>query len=372
MKHDFTEIIMNRLEEYFPGESEDVFNSSELIRYINQKTRSASSGSKSRGSFGNLYAIYVLVEHYRDMSLSPEDYINSGGANYSNLLERTRRLPFGSKIQNHSLNSRMNDEYKKYFPESEIVPIVRDVAKQKYWINPKAIFINIGRVVDISSVVIDIIERYIETKQSSLSRFISQCEILLTGEESDIDAISFIDSLLEPNVDARIFEIVAFAILKEKYSDEKVWFGFTRESIEEHALKLYKTGRTNANDGGIDYVMKPLGRFFQVTETLDVKKYFLDIDKIERFPISFVIKTNLDKKTVLEIFRRDAKKIYSVDYVVESYMASIEDIINISDLTQFFRLLVAEARQGNVLSEILKQARMEFHYQESDPATDIS
>lgn len=56
-------------------------------------------------------------------------------------------------------------------------------------------------------------------------------------------------------------------------------------------MHLYKTGRTNANDGGIDFVMRPLGRFFQVTETLDFKKYFLDIDKIERFPLSFVIKS---------------------------------------------------------------------------------
>ena len=37
---------------------------------------------------------------------------------------------------------------------------------------------------------------------------------------------------------------------------------------------LYKTGRTNANDGGIDFVLKPLGKFLQVTETLDFKKYF--------------------------------------------------------------------------------------------------
>jgi hypothetical protein len=56
-------------------------------------------------------------------------------------------------------------------------------------------------------------------------------------------------------------------------------------------LKLYKTGRTNANDGGIDFVMKPLGRFFQVTETLDFKKYFLDIDKIQKYPVTFVIKS---------------------------------------------------------------------------------
>jgi len=46
--------------------------------------------------------------------------------------------------------------------------------------------------------------------------------------------------------------------------------------VKEDFLILYKTGRTNANDVGIDFVMKPLGRFFQVTETLDVRKYFLD------------------------------------------------------------------------------------------------
>ena len=30
-----------------------------------------------------------------------------------------------------------------------------------------------------------------------------------------------------------------------------------------------KNGRTNENDGGIDFVVRPLGRFFQITETLD-------------------------------------------------------------------------------------------------------
>ena len=37
--------------------------------------------------------------------------------------------------------------------------------------------------------------------------------------------------------------------------------------------------------------MTPLGRFFQVTETTDVNKYFLDIDKVQRFPITFVVKS---------------------------------------------------------------------------------
>ena len=45
-------------------------------------------------------------------------------------------------------------------------------------------------------------------------------------------------------------------------------------------MELYKTGRVGANDGGIDFVLRPHGRFFQATEVLDFGKYFLDIDKI--------------------------------------------------------------------------------------------
>ena len=62
---------------------------------------------------------------------------------------------------------------------------------------------------------------------------------------------------------------------------------------------MYKTGRTNANDGGIDFVMRLVGRFFQVTEVNSYDKYLLDIDKVMHFPISFVIKTRLGKERVL-------------------------------------------------------------------------
>ena len=38
------------------------------------------------------------------------------------------------------------------------------------------------------------------------------------------------------------------------------YWGFDINKIKEDNLTLYKTGRTNANDGGIAFVMKPLGR----------------------------------------------------------------------------------------------------------------
>lgn len=81
----------------------------------------------------------------------------------------------------------------------------------------------------------------------------------------------FIVSLLAPNVDARLFEIISYAILKYYYNEQTIVWGYAWDHLKEEKLKLYKTGRTNANDGGIDFVMKPLGRFFQVTETLDFK-----------------------------------------------------------------------------------------------------
>jgi len=80
--------------------------------------------------------------------------------------------------------------------------------------------------------------------------------------------------LIAPEKDARIFEIVSYAVLKQYYAEKTIFIGWERNDIREEILRLYKTGRTNANDGGIDFVMRPLGRFFQVTETLDVKKYF--------------------------------------------------------------------------------------------------
>lgn len=104
----------------------------------------------------------------------------------------------------------------------------------------------------------------------------------------------FILRLLAPNADARIFEIVSYAILKYFYHDQTVYFGFELDQLEKSPLTLYKTGRTNANDGGIDFVMKPLGRFFQVTETLDVRKYFLDIDKIEQ--LSYLLRHQVYKR----------------------------------------------------------------------------
>jgi hypothetical protein len=365
MKHHFTETIRKILSENFGENADAIFNGSKLLQYINQKTVSANKGSKARGSFGNLYAIYVLVEDYLNQDFDKSGgYSKYEGAKFSELLKRQRELPFGAKLQNHALNQRMNQEFKKFFPTCSHIPIIRVPDTKLYRINTNLIELNIsGTVFNISRTIIEIIEAYIDSKKSAFKSFMDTCERLKDIENEKPDKIkSFILSLLEPNVDARIFEIVSYAILKAYYKFQKIYFGFSEDSIQTEHLKLYKTGRTNANDGGIDFVMRPLGRFFQVTETTDVKKYFLDIDKLEKFPITFVVKSTETVNDLTQRIREGAKEQYSVDSVVDKYISCIEEIINVQKLKS--NLLVVERKEAisDVLNEIILQSKLEFNY----------
>ena len=209
-----------------------------------------------------------------------------------------------------------------------------------------------------------IIESYIETKTVAFESFIEKCEQLKSIAKEDTDEIeSFILGLLAPNEDARLFEIVSYSILKFFYYEQIFYFGSSVQDLQANNLKLYKTGRTNANDGGIDFVMRPLGRFFQVTETLDVKKYFLDIDKIERYPISFVVKSEDPIENIHQKLKEGAEQQYSITTIVMKYMSCIEEIINIPTLKERFSTAKAEGHLKDILDEIILQSKVEFNYE---------
>lgn len=178
--------------------------------------------------------------------------------------------------------------------------------------------------------------------------------------------MDFVVQQLQPNVDARVFEIVSYAVLKAKYGLRTVWIGETREKVAEEVLVLYKTGRTNANDGGIDFVMKPLGRFFQVTETIDVAKYFLDIDKVQRFPITFVVKSTEGEDQIRRTIRLQAVAKYRIEAVVESYMKAVEEIINVAGLLTAFDEVAQSGRLQEVMDEIVVQSKVEFNYNDEE------
>ena len=288
----FEAFIKDYLRDKYKKKADEIYSLSYILQYLVYKTKSANKGAKARGSFANLYAIYVIVEDYLQKGFDKRgNYGSYEGAQFSVLFKRQRELPFGAKLQNHALNSRMNEEFFKFFPmQAGMPPIMRNLETQKYWFNENYLKLKVsGTNINIAQDIINIIDHYVEVKQGTLKQFISQCETLqgLDSSDSSAEVTDFIMSLLAPNVDARLFEIVSYAILKNYYKDIVIYWGYTPEikKLTKDKLRLYKTGRTNANDGGIDFVMKPLGRFFQVTETLDFKKYFLDIDKIERYPL---------------------------------------------------------------------------------------
>ncbi len=228
--------------------------------------------------------------------------------------------------------------------------------------------IKIGKAdFNIASSIIEIINEYTKTKQDAFQRFVKSCEALQDIENTSPKEVeTFIIGLLAPNVDARLFEIVSYSILKFHYHDQQIIWGYEIDKLNTENLKLYKTGRTNANDGGIDFVMKPLGRFFQVTETLDFKKYFLDIDKIQKYPITFVIKSDEEVEILKKKIQDNANKTYSIRAIVEKYMACIEEVINIPVLNIRFNGAVKQGYLGNILGEIISQSKLEFNYADEE------
>ena len=379
--HAFTPEILKVLAKNF-GEScaAQILHESPLLGYLNTKTKSASRGAKSRGSFANHYALYVVIEDYIKGGFYAKEsevpYSKYEGARFSDLFARQRQLPFGAKLQNHALNSRLNDEFRKYYPGLGIVPIVRDLETQRYWIQEDLLSVEIrlgdgtDRVCNIAQPIIEIIDRYVEVKMAAFEGFIDTCrQIAELGEKDPEQATEFVKGQLQPNVDARVFEIVSYAVLKARYELQSVWLGETQETVEVEPLILYKTGRTNANDGGIDFVMKPLGRFFQVTETVDAGKYFLDIDKVQRFPITFVVKSSDPAEVIKESIKRQAVSKYKVEAVVEAYMKCVEDVVNIPALLDSFEHVISSGRLMSVMNEIIVQSKVEFSYNE-EPSSD--
>ena len=267
------------------------------------------------------------------------------------------------------MNARLNDEFQKFYPSLNKQPIVRDIEQQRYWIQEDLLTVAVRgkdgkqRQHNIARVLLEIIDAYVAAKKQAFEAFIESCQQIAALAAGDLnEAVSFVEAQLRPEIDARIFEIVSFAVLKAFYGEQHIYWGWSRKTIREENLTLFKTGRTNANDGGIDFVMRPLGRFFQVTETVDVSKYFLDIDKIQRFPLTFVVKSNDSVSEIEQAIKTQAKVRYKIEAVVAGYMQAIEEIINIPRLLDCLKTVIAASGIKRVMDEIVTQSKVEFNY----------
>lgn len=341
-----TSFFMKILNKHFGKDAEKIYAKSPILRYLEIKTQSVQKSSKSRANFGSLYALYVLVEDYVKKGFEKENYSKYEGAIFSELLKRQRELPFGEKLQNHALNHRCNQEFRKFFPNIKDIPIMRNPSTKRYRINEKLLLMKVGsKKYNLAKTIVDIIENYTKLRSKKYESFLGEC-LSLKENFNEKRFMDFVGSQLSPNVDARIFEIVSFVILKNYYSLKKI--------------NLYKTGRTNANDGGIDFVMRPPGRFFQVTEVLDFRKYFLDIDKINRFPITFVTKFDESQDELKKKILSEAKNYYDKETLTK-YMKAIEEIIPIPKLIKYLEVVIKKDKSNNLIDDLIIYYKVEFN-----------
>ncbi len=316
------------LKKEYPEDFQKIYDNSPMLQYLDKKMKAVHGNSKARRSLANIYAIYSILYFYQnEFYEKKEQYRHFDGYDYMKLFTFYRSLYGGSKLQNHALNSRVNGEFRNKVKDTVNDLIIMN--NGKYLIHIDYIYVA-GH--DISRVSCMIIERYVELLIAKDHALISILEELkkLTDYSEKKDKIK---ALLTEDAEARIFEIISYAILKNHYKNITVFFGYTQDKIEEVALELFKTGRTNANDGGIDFVMRPIGRFFQVTEVNNYDKYLLDIDKVMHFPVSFVIKTKQSKEMVLEDLEEYIAQRTSGMFILEKrYRKAIEEIITINEL----------------------------------------
>ena len=355
---DFIEQILT--EEYRDDDTVDInelYHSSPLLQYINLKTGAIYGNTKSRRSLANIYAIYAILNFYvEDFYNKPEDYKEFNGYEYTRLFNFYRGLYGGSKLQNHALNSRVNGEFKnKIVKESDNDLII--INNGRYALHIDYLYVD---GIDISKVALSIIEAYVSLLQLKDNKLIGDIEQLISLQSVD-EKKKKISEIIDEDAEARIFEIISYAILKNHYLTTKVYIGYSAEELREEYLTLYKTGRTNANDGGIDFVMRPLGRFFQVTEVNSYDKYLLDIDKVLHFPITFVVKTEATKETVEASLKKyiDLKS-SGMAIIKNRYNEAIEEIITINELRSWLNEL-EEVSVNALLKDIDLYYRIEMN-----------
>ena len=316
-----------------------------ILKYIERKTKASNRDSKARRSFGNLYALYVICEDFFNG--------NTKGSTFTDLMGRMKSMPFGAKLQNHPLDNRLNDEVRRQYGISgEMLPVqpadlgngkkarkVSVALLSENGMNPKSA----------ANFVISSIDKYIEIIDENQTEYLNEIE----ATKTDKDVINIIEKAFKYDSDARLFEIISFALLHLHYRETKVTLTVDGKSSEE-ILSLYRTGRTNANDGGIDFVLKPLGKFFQVTETLDFKKYFLDFDKVNRFPMSFVIKTDSTVNEVRDQIEKNSLDDLGKD-LTNKYMNLFDNIYTLNEL----RVILDWASSSHDLINNLKEIVVE-------------
>jgi hypothetical protein len=309
-----------------------------LLRYVGIKTQAVTRTTTRRGAYGTLGTLLVLLKDFLDHF---DGYDNYPGMLFNDYLKEVRLLPGCSKVQNHAINHRLNQEFRKFFGQTVELPVQRIPVPSRetvtrYKINQGffTAFTALNERRKVAKLLLDILSLYFFFRERGNAELIEQCREMLKGPLANEDQIVNLFKKGITHNDARMFEISSFVVLRAWYANKEILIGPDSSALERLPLRLYKTGRVSANDGGINFVLVPLGKFFQATQDLNLKKFFLDIDKVSRYPISFVIQTTLSSDEALRLIREKAQQEFADPEIVERYLGSIETIFTLQDLNR--------------------------------------
>lgn len=127
IKEKFVEDI---LKEEFPIDYQEIYDRSHLLQYLDKKMKAIHGNSKTRRSLANIYAIYSILHFYQiDFYQNKIKYREFSGYDYMLLFTYYRSLYGGSKLQNHSFNSRVNGEFRGKFTDVRNELIINNSGK---------------------------------------------------------------------------------------------------------------------------------------------------------------------------------------------------------------------------------------------------
>ena len=252
------DFIKKILKETFPNEYQTVYDESLLLQYLDKKMRAVHGDSKTRRSLASIYAIYSILHFYQDDFFNqPDKYREFDGYDYMRLFTFYRSLYGGSKLQNLALNSRVNGEFRNKFPNSTNDLIV--VNNGKYMLHIDYLYI---KEIDISKMCCKVIEKYVEllmTKDHALLNTLQTMQQLTDYSEKK----EKINALLTEDAEARIFEIISYAILKNHYSNIKCILDTVLKLLRKKNYNYLKQGEQTQMMGALILLCALLVVFFK-------------------------------------------------------------------------------------------------------------
>jgi hypothetical protein len=79
-----------------------------------------------------------------------------------------------------------------------------------------------------------------------------------------------------------------------------------------------------------------------------------------------VVKPTETVEKLTSKIKEGAKQQYSIDAIVDKYVSCIEEIINIDKLKKSLKAVENKGNIADVLTEIIKQSKVEFNYESDD------